>query len=290
VHNTETWAPVFWDVLPLPQPGSAGGRGASALLSAVRGLQHLKHLSVCVDVHEENAQSQSSLSTAQRRDCDALTASPHLTYLDLSVAGSKGRLLPTAALQQMFPADRELPQLQHLVLRWTDRCRWFYGDAGSITTADLRSMVSACPGLCCLDLGEVVAQDADVSPLLQLPATCCSLKVAGHPFNDSAAGVIGQLTQLTQLVWTDSPGLTDAGLLSLMALQGLQSFLMRDLGAVVEEVELKRRGDKVRHDNLPASTQLPFSSAQHFTAAVGVAKACLLTVTAIRAQQSAGER
>lgn len=135
-----------------------------------------------------------------------------------------------------------------------------------MTTPDLRSLISACPGLCELDLRGFVASDADLSPLLQLPATCCSLKVGGHAFEDShAAGLIGQLTQLTRLVWTNSPGLTEAGLLSLTALQGLQSFFIREnhnlSGALVDKYEGEMWGDfelkttdEVRHQNLPAST------------------------------------
>jgi hypothetical protein len=105
----------------------------------------------------------------------------------------------------MFPAGRQLPHLEHLALRWESRCAGVYDtpnerqDRGSITTADLRSIISACPGLYCLRVRGVVAADADVSLLLQLPTTCCSLEVAGRAFDECAAGVIGQLTQLTNL-------------------------------------------------------------------------------------------
>lgn len=139
-------------------------------------------------------------------------------------------------------------------------------------------MISACPGLCHLDLRGFVAEDADVSPLLQLLATCHSLEVAGFPFDGKAAGVIGQLTQLRRLVWTHSLGLTDAGLLSLTALQRLQSFKMeenhnlsgavvpKDEGLMFGDFELRTR-NKVRHQNLPASTVGQLNTGQH-TAAV----------------------
>lgn len=267
-------------LLPLQQPGGGGVDGAFTCLAAVRSLHHLKHLSVRANMHGDRTdQTAASLSTAQVCDCAALTASPHLTHLEFYTK-KHAQLLPTAALQHMIPAGRQLPQLQQLVLHWERD--WLYQDEGSISTADLRSMISACPGhihgLCHLDLRGFVAEGADVSPLPQLPATCHSLEAAGFPFDGNAAGVIGQLTCL---VWNPSPGLTEAGLLSLTALQGLQSFVMRanrnlsgavvpkDEGEMFVDFELKTR-HKVLHQNMPASTvgqlntgQQSCSSAQH---------------------------
>jgi hypothetical protein len=264
-------------LLQLEQPGAADVAGASALLAAVRGMRQIQHLSLAVRPNRDWANLQdppSAFAIAQPCDCAALTSSPHLTHLELSIDGSTGRVLPTGALQHMLPAGRQLPQLQQLVLRWEHHYDWSEGRGGSISTADLCSMISACPGLCSLDLRGVVAGDADVSPLLQLPATCRSLKVGGHPFGDRAAGVIGQLTQLTHLEWSCAPGLTDAGLLSLTALYGLQSFLMcennnltvvpKEGGVMYDEFQVTT-GYQVRHQvwNLPALVCSQLNKAAH---------------------------
>jgi hypothetical protein len=143
----------------------------------------------------------------------------------------------------MFPAGKQFPQLQQLSIS-TFVC----DTAGRVTTAELRSMISACPALCSLDINCVLTADADVSVLLQLRATCSTLKVGGEPFGDSAVRVVVQLTQLTRLQWGLAYDLTDAGLWRLTALSGLQSLKMllnnsltvvdRDEGLMKEPLEL----------------------------------------------------
>jgi hypothetical protein len=112
-------------------------------------------------------------------------------------------------VQHIFPAGRQLPQLQQLVLSGAEEEGL---QEACITTADLHSIVSACHALRSLDISGVLAAGVDVSALLQLPSTCASLTLGGSDVGDRAAGVVAQLTQLTALEWTESPKLTDAGL------------------------------------------------------------------------------
>jgi hypothetical protein len=123
----------------------------------------------------------------------------------------------------MFPAGKQLPQLQQLLLH-SDH---WHGFECLVTADDLPRMLRACPGLRSLQLTDVLEADADVSALLQLPSTCVSLRVAGDPFKDRAARVLAQLTQLTALEWDWAEGMTLAGLQPLTALQALQLFRMR---------------------------------------------------------------
>jgi hypothetical protein len=180
----------------------------------MRQLQHL-----LVYIHPYDSQ-EVFLQTVQPRACAGLTASSQLTYLHIH--GGKAQLLPATALQHMFPAGKRLPRLQHLVFDSHDSQR-----AGCITTAELSSLVDACPALTSLDLTRVLAADADVSALLKLPQQCQHLGVGGQAFGDKAAGVVAQLTQLKQLQWVRS-GLTDAGLARLTALHALDKLFMED--------------------------------------------------------------
>jgi hypothetical protein len=208
---------------------------AAAFLAAVGGIRQLQHLSLIDNGDPMN------LETAQPRDCAALTAASQLTHLEIFSYDTQ--LLPATAVQHMFPAGKQFPHLQMLSVSC---CDFDTGNSvGRVTTAELRSMISACPALCCLEIVCALTQDADVSILLQLPATCSSLKVGGEPFGDSAVGVVAQLTQLTQLTrlqWDFAPGLTDAGLQLLTALSGLQAFRMTENHGLSEAVVEKEEG------------------------------------------------
>lgn len=181
-----------------PQPTTSGvAVGASALLSSLSGMRKLQHLSVI--------SQQSGLTDAQASEFAALTASSQLTYLQ--VAAVEGQPMPAAALQHMFPAGKQLPLLQHVSLS----CDEAGAEAGHCTGADLRSMFSACPGLCSLDVTGLLHPDIDYDTWLDLPPTCCSLRVGGEELGDEFAGVMARLTHLTCLHWINSPDLTNAG-------------------------------------------------------------------------------
>jgi hypothetical protein len=195
------------------EPSKADGvDGPSCFLAAVRGMSQLEWLTL------SNDDVPLCLSMAQACDCAALTASSKLVHLE--VCGAHPRPLPATAILHMFPAGKQLPQLGNFLL--ASALDDSTGDC--ITAADLHSIIKACPAIKWLDITCVLAADADVSVLLQLPPTCCSLEVGGNAFGDEAAGVIAQLTQLTSLDWIKSPGLTGAGLETLTALQQLQDF------------------------------------------------------------------
>lgn len=196
------------------------------LLEALESMQQLQHL-VLLNSDNHHSGSRRGLIFAAMQPCrlSALTASSKLTCL--SIGACLDAPLPPAALQHMFPAGKCLPVLAKL--RLSCECRP-HAENACMEVADLQCIVSACPALCTLDLTSgVCAGPGDVSALLQLPDSCCSLDVSGPAFRDAAASIISQLTQLTWLSWLNSPGLSDAGLDQLTALQSLQHFCMDDL-------------------------------------------------------------
>jgi hypothetical protein len=204
------WVPEDDSLSPEEEEADAM-KGAAALLAAIGGLRQLQHL-------ELKGERDCLLRTGQPADCAALTASSQLTHLQ--VYGWEGQPLPCGAVQHMFPAGRQRSQLQQLVLRGLEES---WSEGPYITTADLHSIVSACPALRCLGITGVLAAGADVSALLQLPSTCASLLLGGSAVGDEAAAEVAQLTQLTALEWSESSSLTDAGLQLLTALQALET-------------------------------------------------------------------
>lgn len=96
-----------------------------------------------------------------------------------------------------------------------------------LNSDDLRSIVSCCPSLRELNVHGTVKEGADVSAL-QLPACCKSLSIGGVGFGDSAAPVIVQLSQLTQLTWRHSPDLTFTGLKQVCGLKRLRKLCISE--------------------------------------------------------------
>lgn len=197
--------------------GEQTQNGATAFLYAVGRLHRLRHL----QVHGTN-DIRTTLSAAQPQQCAALTASYHLTHLEVLLCEVIDALnpLPDGAPQHMFPEGKEYPQLQVVKLAVYYCC---YAEMQSLmSTADLGSIIRACPALSSLDISAALQPQADLSPLLQLPPTCCDLTVGGEAFGDNAAPVVAQLTCLTSLSWVGWKGLTDAGLDQLTVLTQLQ--------------------------------------------------------------------
>jgi hypothetical protein len=216
------------------------GNDTTDCLAALRGMSQLQVLQVSDSFG-------ALLQAAEPHACAALTASSQLTYLEISA--ELGQLLPATALQHMFPAGKQLPQLQRLLFHCANRER----DEGCITTAELSSLVRACPGLECLSLTCAVAADADISTLLKLPQQCQHLAVGGQAFGDKAAGVVAQMTQLKSLEWAHSPGLTYAGLAQLTALHALDG-LLTDYNSQCVTLSLglsQKAGGQVRSNQLP---------------------------------------
>lgn len=163
----------------------------------------------------------------------ALTASKHLTRLVLEANNYHPQpLLPLGALQHVFPAGRQLPQLKKLRLSGPRPCDSSGqhecataaaggkgADGGvdwsphSIGGQDLAHIFSCCPRLESLTLSnEIVQPGADLSALSRLPVSCRELRIGGEAFSHAAAPIIAQLTHLTSLEWSASPGLTECGL------------------------------------------------------------------------------
>ena len=209
--------------------GCGGNQSLSSdCLLAIGRLQRLQHLRLW------------GLELGERNNTEpflALTASSQLR--SLSVGHNKcGRVLAKGCAQHMFPLDRQWPFLTRLTMQIHGFLRspvyeWEYDYPGSLfptyggeiindpswlTGEELCGVISCCPALKELDL--VNALRDPPTHLLQLPASCTALRVGGVAFDDAAAAVVSQLSQLVRLSWSYSP-LTDVGLEQFTALQQL---------------------------------------------------------------------
>jgi hypothetical protein len=204
-----------------PQGEGDTAEAIGELLSTLACYTQLQHLHL-----GELEMGRSSGALAHERFA-ALTASPMLTHLDVS--GQYGLPpLPSGTVQHMFPAGRQLP-LRELVLLPS------YGhgvsdnvdaESSCVTGAELSSMVRACPELQQLVITGAV-HPGDMSGLLQLPPSCTEMCIGGPAMSDAEVPVVRQLTQLIVLRWWDSPGLTDVGVEQLTALTQLSALEVR---------------------------------------------------------------
>jgi hypothetical protein len=202
-------------VLPLSLGGEFDHEGLPALLDALPKLTCLQ------DFELYRISPDEAIINLQR--FSALTASSHLTRLVLG--REQDQPLPeAAALQHMFPAGRPALQLRELSITPGGPGPF---DEWCIDTAGLRAIARSCPALQRLDIAEAVEPDTDLSALLQLPQSCTSLEVGGDTFDDEAAAVVAQLTQLRDLTWRDADTFTDRGLQQLTALD-LDSLFVED--------------------------------------------------------------
>jgi hypothetical protein len=183
------------------------------LLSLLRQMTQLQHLQVSKMQLDE---------LTDLKQLSALTASPQLT--SLAVLARFYTPIPLHGLEHMLPQGRQLTQLRVLRLQGSeanshDQC---------LDSYDIQRIAEACPGLTELTLKGVVNWGANLNPLAQhLQHTLESLSVAGPAFGDTAAAAVAQLQHLQRLEWSDSPNLSDAGLLQLTRLENLRWLSIR---------------------------------------------------------------
>jgi hypothetical protein len=150
----------------------------------------------------------------------ALTASSELTSLRVMETAGAGAPLPQEALQYMFPAGKQMPNIRELqVSAEVYSCERNDTYAPCVTAVDIQRISSACPQLKRLSLSYVVAVDVADS-LRSLPRTLRELNIAGHPLGDAAVGAITHLKGLQDLTWL-SRTLSSVGLQQLQELSGL---------------------------------------------------------------------
>lgn len=183
-----------------------------ALLWAVGRLTQLRHLELAQPKNVSRAPDPSCFT--------ALTASSHLTSLELQSTMINSGFMPSRALQHMLPPGRQMPHLRQLQLH---RC--FADHNGGIDAADIGRIAECCPGLRHLELVDVVHSAGAVNNLTKLQPCLTSLCVGGGAFkHTSAAAAVTQLTLLKALTWGVpyvEHALPLAGVEKLTALQGL---------------------------------------------------------------------
>jgi hypothetical protein len=200
--------------------------GPSALLELVASPTALQSLQL--DVNE--------LSTVQLppQRFSALTASSNLT--ELCVCPALAAPVPLGAAEHMFPAGKQLSQLQGVSLSTNAFPKCVDGASsddedfpiveGWLERSDLQRIFCSCPALQSLQIIGAVhdsyqSQGEIQDVLLQLPSSCTSLGIGGDACGDDWAGVVAQLTHLEDLLWDDALDLTDEGVQKLTALTRL---------------------------------------------------------------------
>lgn len=210
--------------------------GIAAFLSSLQHLTQLKHLQLQDMTLRQATEWDEEVPPLEQ--FSALTASTNLTALHL-VYQPESHVVPADAMQFVFPAGRQLPQLREVSIDcfpdWSGHC--MDGD-------DLARLISACSNLAALNIRGAMYEDADISPLLQLPQSCSNLIVGGYQaFDNSAACVVAQLTQLTSLEWHNAVFFTALGWEQLTVLRGLQRLAIGGYGLECVEIDCAR--DKV---------------------------------------------
>ena len=169
---------------------AGGSAGVAQLLYHLQHMQQLTHLDLSFTLRNGSPSVEAEASSAAAYS--ALTASSKLRHLNIGFC-----TLPAGAWQHMFPAGRQLPQLQVLDIRvlTSVHSRAFSAPEGS-------RLVSCCPGLQSLTMAGLQRSDELLAPLqglsglrelnLGAPA-CCS---------DALEGV-RQLSRLRRLSMCD---------------------------------------------------------------------------------------
>jgi hypothetical protein len=193
-----------------------GAAGAAQLLSHLQSMQQLTHLSVCEDVVLSGGNPPASAYAA-------LTASSKLQYLDIWY-----QTLPAGVWQHVFPAGRQLPNLQTLKFScWTFFLFSFWGNYKELNPAPEGSrLVSCCPGLQSLHLGSLQCSAELLAPLQglsRLQTLECYLRDA----TVEVVQAVCQLTGLRELTVTGSVCEEQGG--SLMHLAQLKQLTKLDL-------------------------------------------------------------
>jgi hypothetical protein len=202
---------------------------AESAASALAALGHLSQLQVLKLLHWVKFErgEPSLLHAAPVAGLSALTASTKLQQLHVNCRAMHGRCgsaFPDGAVAHMFPSGRVLEQL--VVLHLGPE-KAFIGFDGFLSGEDLDCIAAACPRLQSLHIKGSLKAGKPTDALLQLKE-CHTLSVGGvaHAFDDRAAAVVAQMTQLTHLSWCCSRGFTSMGLQLMTALTNLQRLVI----------------------------------------------------------------
>jgi hypothetical protein len=213
-----------------------------------------------------------------------LTASTRLEFLHVEFNSFTDlfddyALLPGRdVLQHMFPSGRQLPELRTLGLGCAEN--WYSN--WRVPAADLARIASSCPRLRSFGWYHLLepATAADLSPLLRLTG-CSSLRLGGEGVGSSAAPIVAQLTQLTDLKWGFCIGddLDSRALAQLTKLKQLQQLELtrlhwhgtHDYSRADEDLELVKAEEQLGrrfHGKLNAGQQVsPFRGEPHVASA-----------------------
>jgi hypothetical protein len=199
---------------------------AASALAAIGQLTQLRVLEV---VHFNKANNHTSLlHDAPISAMSALTTSSQLQRLHVNcMKYSSGSAVPDGAILHMFWPGH-LQQLVYLRMgpekaSVGDRCRGSGTCTGIVHEEDLECIVSCCPSLQSLHLMYSLKAGDAIEALLQL-RQCHSLSLGGaaHEFDNKAAAVIAQMTQLTHLSCVCNRGINSMSIQLLTRLTGLQ--------------------------------------------------------------------
>lgn len=207
-----------------------------ALLKAMGRLKRLEHLRLeSIELLQQ---------AVHLRQFSALTASSNLTALHLK--GPDDVLpVPRGAVKHMFSPKVSLPNLRILQLvvnHGTSGQDWCpLGDRRPycVDSNDVVRVVQCCPRLQDLTMVGVLRKSCDLGNVQQLAGSLRKLEFSGSAVCDSAACVLGALTNLTSLHLMAAP-LSPSGLQHWTALQQLQEFTLSGCSVVSKSLGCDR--------------------------------------------------
>lgn len=196
------------------------GAGLPVLLAALQNMQQLQH-------HTLGSSGRQALAGDAIQQYAALTASSHLTHLDLL---ADYKMLADGAAQHMFPEGKQLPHLRSLWLGYDEESyRHDYTDYPQpIGPGDLAHLAAACPAKQQLWAVQSIQPGADLHNLALL-TSLTHLKVGrcGLPA-EALAAALAPMSQLQDLL-VHQVGFGAAQLAALTQLTRLQDFDARTL-------------------------------------------------------------
>jgi hypothetical protein len=209
---------------------------AAVALAAIGQLSQLQVLTVSHLARSDKPYA-CLLEEATVSEMSALTASSHLQHLKVNCF-KYGYVcaLPHGAAAHMFPPGRLLQQLLFLQFGpgefGNDDC------GGCLSSEDLRHIASSCPNLQSVHLKHAIKKNQTWDALLQLH-DCRSLSVGGtwDEFDNAAAAVVAQMTQLTHLSCLCNKGINSIGL-QLTKLTSLQRLELKPVTRFVDDDDM----------------------------------------------------
>lgn len=195
--------------------------GAAGVAAALAHISRMPHLELLVLECRDDSRAPVALHGHTAQLCGVVTGCAGLERLNLS-----GLVLPPAAWSDLFPPGRQLLQLHSLHVKWDDA--WWDVKGARLDGDELRHLVRCCPGLTSLgsDVLSAFRPGLCLEPLLEL-RQLESLDCTSVDDGPGSMGVLTRMRWLKRLTVVAGSSLSDAGLLQLTVLTGLEHLMVK---------------------------------------------------------------